>query len=121
MSKLKRKIKTQEERTREAEEVKRMFDFFCSIWDERMNDRGECVCFETGQVLRRSKYRDNMACYHHLLHKETHEEYKYCKENIVILVPFIHNQVHWNYEKTPKVMELTKTLKQKHIDGRICE
>lgn len=120
MGKLKRRSKSEEERLIKVAETAKMFAFFLSVWDERSDKDGNCFCYETGVRLWRGRYRENFACYHHVLHKETYPQYKYCKENIVIIEQNIHTQVHTNMEKTPKVYELTKTLKQKHNDETLC-
>lgn len=112
---MKKKLSKEE---KQAEAVKQL-TFFIDLWLERCDDDGNCFCYETGEKLLGDYLIDNSCCYHHILPKEKYPEYKYSKENVVILEPSVHTQVHTDMDKTPKVKELTYLLKQKHKDGSI--
>ena len=106
----KQKIKNEEKR----EQTKLRQLLFLEIWDEReeTDSAGNKFvrCFETGKRMSRGFYRLNSCCYHHVLHKEKHPEFDLVKENIIILMPDVHAQVHTNIDKTPKVKEKTQEL-----------
>lgn len=98
----------------EAKELTReQMKLFLEIWDERADDNGNNFCFETGRLLKQEYYRNNSCCYHHCLFKEKYPEYRLLKENIVIIHPDVHEQVHVNVDKTPKVKKYTEELKNK--------
>lgn len=78
--------------------------FYLEIWIER-----DHVCFETGEYLGEEPL---MTMFHHVLEKSKYPEYRHDKWNIVLLKPEVHNQVHSNIDKTPKVKELTERLKE---------
>ena len=86
-----------------------MAELFLEIWDERKPVR----CFETG-VLMGNWLRENSCCYHHVLEKELYPEYKYEKWNIIIILPSVHEQVHNDIHKCPKIEQLRKELKEEH-------
>lgn len=92
-------------------------EFFTGIWDKRADGRGDCYCYESGLRMFKEKYRDNTACYHHVLAKELFPQYTLVEENIVILLPEMHYLVEYNLEKAPQTYRLTQELKQKHKDG----
>lgn len=75
---------------------------YLSIWDERelMNHWGKryVTCFETGKKLYRDKYRENWACYSHILPKERYSQYKEQSWNIKIVDP----NSHFIYENFPE-------------------
>lgn len=90
---------------------------FLEIWDERADKNGNNYCFETGKLLRKEYYRESTTCYHHCLFKEKYPEYRFLKENIVILHPDVHAQVHVNVDKTPKVKQYTLELRNKLLSS----
>lgn len=89
--------------------------FFERIWDERADEKGNCHCFETGVLLNASIYKQNTACYHHLLEKSTHPDFCFFPPNIVIITPDVHAQVHQNIDKTPKIKYVTNEFKEKYL------
>ena len=104
----KKKIKT--------ETTKKLHQFFLELWDKRADKNGNVRCFETDILMSHTIYKNNSCCYHHILEKSNpkYKEYSFEEWNIVIILPDIHNQVHSNIEKTPKIMELTNKLKKKY-------
>jgi len=75
-----------------------MMAFFLEIWGER-----EHVCYETGTYLGEEP---NTMFFHHLLFKSKYPEYCFLKENIVLLLPDIHAQMHTDPSKCPKTLQL---------------
>lgn len=86
---------------------------FLEIWDERCDDHGNNYCFETGRLLKQEYYRNNSSCYHHCLFKEKYPQYRFLKENVIIIHPDIHTQIHTDVDKTPKTKKYTLDLKNK--------
>lgn len=86
---------------------------FLEIWDDRCDDNGNNYCFETGRLLKQEYFRNNSSCYHHCLFKEKYPEYRFLKENVVILHPDVHAQVHVDIDKTPKTKKYTLELRNK--------
>lgn len=80
--------------------------FYQKIWEER-----EHVCYETGQYLGDEPL---MTYFHHVLEKSKYPQYRHCSWNIVLVKAEIHNQIHSNIDKTPKVKLLTEELKEEH-------
>ncbi len=80
--------------------------FYLEIWIERDN-----VCYETGEHLGNEPL---MTMFHHVLLKSKYPQYRHKKWNIILLKPDIHNQVHLNIDKCPKVKELTERLKEEY-------
>lgn len=78
--------------------------FFLEIWEERKGDR---YCYETGKKL----YGDpSSTMFHHILEKSKYPQFKFEKWNIVLLTPEVHEQVHLNIDKTPRVKALKEYL-----------
>jgi len=92
-------------------------DFFRVIWDSRAVD-GWNEDFETGKPLS-TYYRDNPACFHHLLTKQKYPELAFVPENIVILHPDTHAQVHTDISKTPKIQAETQQILDKYINNQL--
>jgi hypothetical protein len=91
-------------------EKEKMFHFFMDIWDK--TPKNERKCYETGKWLGNEPLS---TFFHHILEKEKYPEYCLCEWNIVLLHPDVHNQVHSNIDKTPKVKALREEiLKTKH-------
>lgn len=88
-----------------------MFDLFREIWDEREDEEGYCYCYETGDPMHGSRFRNNSCCYHHLLPKGKYPEYALVKKNIVILHPDIHTLLESNIDKCPKTKKLMERIK----------
>jgi hypothetical protein len=109
----------EDKRLAQALESAEMLLFFISVWDKRADRRGDCYCYESGYRLFKEKFRDNMACYHHILSKELYPQYAYCEENIVILSPEMHYRVEYNLEDAPQVMKLTQDIKKEHQNGKL--
>ena len=93
-----------------------MKTLFLQIWDKTEDFEGYCYCFETGKKMHRSLYRNNSCCYHHVLEKgrEKYRKYKMEEWNIVIVLPEVHNQIHSNINKTPRIKLLTEELQAKY-------
>lgn len=94
----------------EKEEKGKMWNFFLEIWDERQDEKGYCYCFETGQPMSRSRYRELSSCYDHVLEKHFWTRYKFCKKNIVIILPEVHHQKGTNMDFTPKIKAYREEL-----------
>lgn len=87
------------------------YAFYTEIWNERAH-----YCYETGVFLGREILT---TFFHHILPKEKYPEFRYCKWNIVLLHPDIHNQVETMIEKTPKVKELRDQLLLAYTEGKL--
>lgn len=103
--KLKRSVKKKEDSSK-------LHNFFIDLWDERCDSNGNCFCFESGKLMSREVYRENIACYHHLLFKSRFPEFKFNKDNIVIITPDIHTQTHQDIYKTPKIKDETERIRE---------
>lgn len=85
-----------------------MMDWFrTEIWDKRCDTQGNCRCFETGKLMHRDYYRDNASIYHHLKTKSAHPDKAFDPDNIVIILPEIHAQVHNDINKCVKIKQKT--------------
>lgn len=84
----------------------KQFEMFDELWKERSH-----YCYETNQFL---GYEPLSTMFHHCLFKSKYPEYALIKENIVLLHPDVHAQVHVDSSKTPKVREYTQKLKEKY-------
>lgn len=110
-----------EEKKIQAEKRRQMF---LEIFEERCEietrtGKKFVRCFESGVKLYEIPFKKNTCIYHHCLLKSKFPEYDLCKENLVIITPYIHEQVHLNIEKTPKVKAKTEELYQKHLNGEL--
>lgn len=107
------------------EQVEKRHQMFLEIWDEReeTDSAGNKFvrCFETGKRMSREFYRENTCVYHHILEKSDSKfpQYDLVKDNIVILHFDVHNQVHTNIDKTPKVKAKYQELLQKHLNNEL--
>lgn len=91
----------------------RMMNFFLGIWMKRRerDSVGWFVrCFETNLKLREDRYMNMKSIYHHVLYKSSYPQYKYDEENVVIILPNVHEQTHVNEEKTPNIWQYKKEL-----------
>lgn len=106
----KQKIKDVEKRER----TKKLHEWFLELFDKHCleDENGKYViCFESGKKLYEKYYKYNTSIYHHILEKNRYLEYEFEEWNIVFLSPEIHDQVHVNIDKTPKVKEKTNELR----------
>ena len=111
----KQKIKDVEKRER----TKKLHEWFLEIWDERKekDEFGYFVrCFETNKKMYEQYYKYNTSVYHHVLLKSKYREFEFNRENIVIILPEIHSQIHVDSSKTPKIEEYTLNLKKKWLN-----
>lgn len=117
--------KQKEKNKKKAEETRKLHDWFLQLWDEReelgFSFRGELQisehfvrCFETGRKLSRETFRENTACYSHILAKSKHPELAMVAENVVIVSPESHEQYELNPNKTPNQKALREKLKEKY-------
>lgn len=111
---MKHKLPTEKE-IKKKETTKLLHQFFLDLWDERADRQGNVYCAETGIYMSYTLFKENMACYHHLLHKSKYPELAFEKDNIAIIFPEVHSQVHSNIEKTPIVNKLTEKAKKKFL------
>lgn len=110
---LKKISEKQKERNKlKKEETQKQNEFFLQIWDERADVYGNCTCFETGRLMKKEYFRELSSVYHHCLYKSKYPEYRFLKDNIVIILPEIHSQTHLNIKKTPKIELYTENLKK---------
>ena len=106
----KQKIKDVEKRER----TKKLHEWFLELFDKHCleDENGKYViCFESGKKLYEKYYKYNTSIYHHILEKNRYLEYEFEEWNIVFLSPEIHDQVHVNIDKTPKVKEKTNEIR----------
>lgn len=103
----------------EKEERARMLQLFLDIWDERQDEKGYCYCFETGKPMHRNYYRENTACYDHVLEKHHWTQYKFTKKNIIIVTPEVHNQKGTNLDFTPKIKAYREELFNLHSTDQL--
>lgn len=106
----KQKIKDIEKRER----TKKLHEWFLELFDKHCleDENGKYViCFESGKKLYEKYYKYNTSIYHHILEKNRYLEYEFEEWNIVFLSPEIHDQVHVNIDKTPKVKEKTNEIR----------
>lgn len=110
----KQRVKNQEK----AEKSRILHEWFIQIWKERegfdKNGRGYVTCFETGMKLYSDTYMNNSCCYHHLILKSKRPDLAFEPENLVIVTPEAHSQTHTDIDKTPKIKEITKIIKEKY-------
>lgn len=96
--------------------------FFLSLWQEREEGKdGETyiTCFETKVRLSTDKYKENSACYSHILPKSLYPEYEYKRWNIRIVSPEAHHQYTIYPEKAPKQYGYYKILLDLHKKGEL--
>lgn len=107
--------KQKEKKIIKTDDTKKLHEWFLQIWDKTENSNGYCFCFETGKPMHRSIYRNNSCCYHHPLEKSNpkYKQFRMEEWNILIVLPEIHNQIHSDIDKTPRVKNYTTQLKEK--------
>lgn len=106
----KQKIKDIEKRER----TKKLHEWFLELFDKHCleDENGKYViCFESGKKLYEKYYKYNTSIYHHILEKSRYLEYEFEEWNIIFLSPEMHDQVHKNIDKTPKVKEKTNEIR----------
>lgn len=103
------------------EEVVKMQKWFREIWDDREDQEGFCYCFETGARMDPRLYRDNSACYDHVLEKNNgaYPQYKFVKKNIIIILPEVHYQKGSNIDKCPRIKEYKEKLLSLHYNDEL--
>lgn len=111
----KQKIKNEEKKLKTIA----LHKLFLEIWDEREDPSGSCYCFETGQELKGSIFRQNTCCYDHVLEKSKYPEYEFLKSNIIILHPDVHNSKGNNIDSTPKVRKYRDYLLSLHYENKL--
>ncbi len=120
---LRKSGKSQEKKDQEAEQRRKLHEWFFQVWDQREDSNGYCYCFETGIRMPRGLYRDNLAVYDHVLEKNNgaFPQYKFTKKNIVIVLPYIHNAKGTNIELTSKILEYKNYLLDLHKEGKLID
>lgn len=116
----KQKVKNEEKKIQSEKRRQLFLEIFeerCEI--EARTGKKFVRCFETGIRLYEIPFKENTCIYHHCLHKSKYPEYDLCKENLVIITPHIHEQVHLNIDKTPKVKAKTEELLNKHLNNEL--
>jgi len=101
------------------EEREELHKWFFSLWDERSDNEGVVICFETGKRLKPEYYKYKLTCYSHILPKSKYPQYRMNKENVVIVHPDSHEQYEVYPEKTPNQNNLKKLLIKRHIEGTL--
>lgn len=110
----KQKIKEIEKKER----TKKLHNWFLELFDKHCleDENGKYViCFETGKKLYEQYYKFNTSIYHHALEKSKFPEFEFEEWNIIFLSPEVHNQVHTDINKTPKVKQKTLELNEYRI------
>lgn len=92
--------------------------FFVDLWNER-EENGYIQCFETGRVMKRSRYRENWSVYSHILPKSKYPQYKFEKWNVKIVTPDAHTQYEVAPERAKKQYALRLELLEKIKKGEI--
>lgn len=122
-SRLKQSSKPKTVLDENRENTMKMKLWFMEIWDERQDKNGNCYCFETGQLMKREVYRENSACYDHVLEKQENQfpQYKFTKKNIVIILPTVHYQKGTNIDFTPKIKTYKQHLLELHYENKLYD
>ena len=110
----KQKIKDVEKRER----TKKLHEWFLELFDKHCLQDGfgkYVICFETGKKLYEQYYKFNTSIYHHVLEKSKFREFEFEEWNIIFLSPEVHDQVHADINKTPKVKQKTLELNEYRI------
>jgi hypothetical protein len=97
----KSKPKTKEQKEESEEQRRKDLLFYNKIWNSRPRK-----CFETGEQL----WGFSTAYFHHVLEKETHPEYRYLDENVILVSLDTHNQVHNHPRMCPKILAYKEQL-----------
>lgn len=84
------------------------FLFYLYLWNNCLLDYHNHYCYECGKGLSQPLLNQ----FHHLLYKASYPDCRYWIENICILCGDCHNRHHNNTDKTPKVKQLTETIKK---------
>lgn len=110
----KQKVKDIEKRER----TKKLHEWFLELFDKHCLQDGfgkYVICFETGKKLYEQYYKFNTSIYHHALEKSKFREFEFEEWNIIFLSPEVHDQVHADINKTPKVKQKTLELNEYRI------
>lgn len=110
----KQKIKDIEKKER----TKKLHEWFLELFDKHCLQDGfgkYVICFETGKKLYEQYYKFNTSIYHHALEKSKFREFEFEEWNIIFLSPEVHDQVHADINKTPKVKQKTLELNEYRI------
>jgi hypothetical protein len=97
---IKRKPKTREQIQEQKDETEKMWTLFREIWNERPH-KSEV----SGEFL---GYEPRTIYFHHILPKSKYPEYKYIKENVILLTWEEHSRVEndiYRYEEVNKRRE----------------
>jgi len=113
-SPLKKYSKRRKERRGKANrEVNAMKEFFASFWGSLRKEQRRC--YETGDAI----YDPRTFNFHHVLPKEIYPQYQYSTWNIVLVGWTIHDQIHRDIDRLPKVKALYEELLLKHQNGEL--
>ena len=89
--------------------------FYTEIWTESNRK-----CQISGKYLGNEPLS---TFFHHILAKTRFPEYRYCKWNILLVHPEIHNQIEMDIDRVPKARELYEDLMRRYENGELlkCE
>jgi hypothetical protein len=103
--------KTKEQKELKKQELEKMWKMFQEIWEERASADGGHYSEISGENL-------GCVCYtvfmHHVFEKSTYPEYKYDKENIVMITWKEHGQLHQDEKFYSIINTKRKELKFKY-------
>jgi len=105
---LKRSNKSAEDLEEVKEQQKKDWDFYMEIWNERPHH-----CEVTDKYLGSVPYT---TMFHHILPKHRYPEYRYCKKNIALLYPSVHEHIEGG-SIFPIMKAREEELKQLHQEG----
>ncbi len=113
--------KQKERNKKKADETLLLHKLFKEIWDQREDEQGSCYCFETGKELPGYAFRGLSTCYDHVLEKGSGSfpEYSFCKANIIIIHPDVHQQKGRDLDKVPKIKAYREFLLSLHREGKL--
>lgn len=112
MKKISEKGKIKKEEKKEF--FKELHKFYLELWDKRADKNGNVKCFETDVLMSHTLYKYNSACYSHQIAKSKRPDLALDEDNILIVLPEVHNQWELDSKKCPKMYRYTEKLKKKY-------
>jgi hypothetical protein len=103
-----------ENKKAKTERTKERHLWFQQLFDKQKDSNGYCYCYETGKPMHESVYKMNSCIYSHCYPKSSYPQYEFNEDNVLIVLPDIHNQWGIDSSKTPKMLEYFNKLKEKY-------
>lgn len=93
--------------------------WFMYLFEQRMDKNHFVRCYECNKKMSEASWKENSACYSHILSKKTFPQYKGNPDNVMIVHNFCHNLYTMNPKAAVNQFNLYLELLDKHYKNEL--